>query len=182
VWVCNKNSRDQRQSLECVVSGLVRELEKLAPHPASPAPVSLPHHPLLSKTADYDSTLGMLMAENFLASAFLGAANQNDVSSSASAFDSLGAPALALDWSNAIDAASEYLEERFTAPGEGQGSFARVKWASAKTLFNQEPELAAYRRDLPQRQKIEAALAHYLRKLDRLSVTSPAPFPAPAAA
>jgi len=158
--VCVKNN-----SLECVVNSLVRELEKLAPHPASPAPgpVFIAKHDLLKKPADYDSTLGMMMAENFLASAFFGAANQNDTVSSASA------PALTLDWSNAMDAASEYLEDC----GEGQGSFARVKWKTAKAAFDAEPALAAYRRDLPKRLKIEAALAHYLRKIEALAAPAP---------
>lgn len=176
--MCVKNSRGQRQSIECVINGLVRELSRLAPHPAaSPGPAFLPKNSLFKKSADYDSTLGMLMAENFLSTAFLGAAvNTNDNSSSTSAT----APALALDWSNAIDAFSEYIEERGEDLGEGQGTLARVKWASAKTMFNREPALAAYRRDLPARLKLEAALAYYLRKLERLSVTAPAPSPAAA--
>lgn len=155
----NDTSRDKRRHLKGVylraINGLVRELHELAPHPAVnfSGPAFIKANALFNKAASYDSMLGAAMAENFLAGVFFDAANDNPAETSC-----------AVNFNDAVDIASEYMEEQ----GEGQGSFARVKWRSATAAPAPGPE--AWERDLPRRLNIESALAHYLRSYESLPV------------
>lgn len=163
--VCNLKAA-WRQSLHGRINSLLQDLSQLAPHPDRPdhkGPVFLSNHSSYTKPASYDGMLGSIMLENFLGAAFAEVANNNS--------DTMGGAVAACAFKNAdvLELFSEYLEDRGEDKGEGQGTFARVKWQKTRDAFNlsaQDESRAAFEAGLPKRHKIESALAHYTRLLD----------------
>lgn len=142
-------TENQIETIETAVFSLMENLEQLAPHPDHPHY----HGPLFAQVdsaykpaAEYDGMGGMLGAESILGTAF-----------SAAVGNTLGSWAARVDWSQTLEFASDYLQERCTSP---------------RRIFNHcadaRPLMAAYLRDLPRRMGIEQLLAHYMALLANL--------------
>lgn len=115
-----------------------------------------------------------MILESFLGTAFLQAASGME-------HQEWFAVATAVDWSNVMDAADEYMKDREKsriAPdkGEGKGTFALWSKKRVANDFNRKSQedalTAAFERDLPRRLKIEQALASTLRQLESLEAPS----------
>jgi len=128
--------------------GLMKELEKLAPHPN--------HHQTMSGPAfssstgsDSDGMLGSMLLESLIGTAFMSAASDLPQ----------------VDYSNLADCASEYMQDR-QKPVEGyQIGQKNVIAGAFNAQADSTPMMQAYLRDLPRRKGLEKWLAYYQRKL-----------------
>ncbi len=152
------NTQTQVSNLESKMMGLVKQLEKLAPHPSRPE-----HHgPVFVNIAapsssEHDGMLGSMILESMLGTAFMSAVN-----------DSFGTAAASVDWSNAAEAASTYWQDRQSKPANSYTLGQKQSISGQFNAISDEALMQAYLRDLPRRLGLERWLAHYQRKIHAL--------------
>lgn len=145
--------------------GLMKQLEKLAPHPDHPhhsGPLFVHIDSQYEPAAEYDGMLGSLLFESVLGTAF-----------SAAASESLGEWAGSFDWSNTVEAVSEYIQDRPANNNYALGRKNAISGAFNHSVARQAM-MDAFLRDLPRRMGIERWLADYQRKLYALRKHAPA--------
>ena len=169
------NAEFNRKAIYARISTLLGKLAQLAPHPdqqgcAAPLFISLASH--FKPAADYDATLGSLIMENYLGSAFFEAAS-NDNSALLGGIGMID--------NNALEAAVEFLQEREKANGDthnnyghGRGSITLYERDTVHNNFNKKAERAllenAYLNDLQQRLKIEGQIARLAKEYNELEL------------
>ncbi|MBI1301363.1 MAG: hypothetical protein GC137_06860 [Alphaproteobacteria bacterium] len=169
-----QTSQDSR--LQTAINGLLQELKTLAPHPDAPnhnGPLFIKNSANYKVANDHDSTLGMMIAENFLGSAFTEAVSNisEEVESWAQEFESFDATA-------ALDCYNEYMtdfqsdEKRNRIAAHGQGTLARMSGKTIAKAFNLRGQISNalqnFYNDMPKRMKIEEKLASLYKELNLL--------------
>ena len=144
----------EKKNIEGVMMGLMRELEKLAPHPDHPenqGPLFVRVGSQYETPAEYEGLLGSVIMESFLGTAFADAASAQP-GSWTQVFSSL-------EFSDTADVVGQYNEERY--------NIGQKKAISAQFNKNSiwQHMMGAYLRDLPKRLGIERWIAEYQRKL-----------------
>lgn len=146
----------EQKNIEGIMMGLMKQLEKLAPHPDHPehrGPLFVQIDPQYKPASEHDGMLGSMVLESMLGTAFMQAAS-----------DSLGGWTRNVDWSNAAEAASDYIKDRPANNNYRLGQKNAIAGGFNAQAARQNM-MDAYLRDLPQRLGIERWLAHYQRKV-----------------
>ncbi len=159
----------KQKNIEGAMMGLMKELEKLAPHPDRPdetgpqfVNIDSQHKP----AAEYEGMLGSMVLESFLGTAFADAVSAQLGSCSQTFFNQV-------DLSMMAEAVSEYSQDRANASYNlGQKKAISAQF-NKRALWQQMMD--AYLKDLPKRLGIERFLADYQRKLYALHKHTPAP-------
>lgn len=163
----------QHSRLHKAIQGLLQELKTLAPHPDAPnhnGPLFIKNSANDKVANDHDSTLGLMMAENFLGSAFMEAVS--DISEEVESW------AQEIDASAVLDGYSEFItdfesdEKRNRIAAHGQGTLARMSGKTIAKAFNLRGNISSalqrFYNDMPKRLKIEEKLASLYEELDML--------------
>ena len=139
---------------------LMKELEKLAPHPDRPNQTG-PHFVKIDSqhkpAAEYEGVLGSMVLESALGTAFIEAAS-TQLGSWAQTFSNH------IDVSNAVDCASYYAEDRSSSYKYSLGQTNAIS-SNFNKHVKRKDMMDAYIKDLPKRLGIESWLASYQRKL-----------------
>lgn len=161
-----------------VIAGLMQQLQTLAPHPETPdykGPLFIGNNPAFKAANDQDSTLGMMMLEALVGTAFVDAIGE-------SFGESAGAIAASVDVTKILECYSEYIcdveGQALKNAAHGQGTMARMSGVSISKGFNMRsqtsPQMQAFYEDLPRRMEIERGLSMALTKLNQLAAPAPA--------
>ncbi len=161
------NSSEQQQKVALVtISGLMSELQHLAPHPDRPnyqGPLFLMNNAAFKQADEHDGMLGMMIMEAMIGSAFAEAVSE-----------SFGEWLSQFDAAAALECYSEYITDvegsAQKVAAHGQGTLARMSGTSISNSFNMRSTLdegmQAFLDDLPKRMKIEQTMAHYLKQYE----------------
>ncbi len=141
----------EKKHIEAVLFSLMKELQKLAPHPDKPKSTGadfVQTDSAYEPAADYDGLLGSLIIEGTLGGAF-------------------GAAAAGVNWGDAVECVSEYMQDRPAAQARAPYSIGQKRSISAafNTSGTHTEMMGSYLRDLPRRLGIERWLSDYQRKL-----------------
>ncbi|MDH5722335.1 MAG: hypothetical protein OEY94_03315 [Alphaproteobacteria bacterium] len=156
-------AEEQQKVALVTISGLMSELQKLAPHPDRPqyqGPLFLMNNAAFKQAGEHDGMLGMMIMEAMIGSAFAEAASE-----------SFGEWIGQFDAAAALECYSTYITDVEGAAqrnaAHGQGTLARMSGTSISNSFNMRVTLdegmQAFLDDLPERMKIEQTMAYYLR-------------------
>ena len=181
--------QDQKQELIGKISGLMKELQQLAPHPDKPGytgPLFINANPNARIASEHDGMLGSMMMETLIGGFMTEALS-----------DACGDWVHSIDINNAMELYSEYItdierskqQDEQDIQAHGQGTLARLSGKSISNSFNMRGSMSegmqAFLDDMPKRMQVEKHLAYYLRQLEMLDAPMPAPayaHPAPAPA
>lgn len=175
------NRQHQKQAIMGTISGLVAQLQQLAPHPDQPnyqGPLYLAKNPNFKAPDQHDGVLGSMMLEGMLGSAFAEAASEavSDATGSEVAADMFDA----FDMNAALEVYSEFITEieqsKEDKAAHGQGTLARLSGKSISGSFNMRATISEgmqnFLEDLPKRMTIERSLAYYAKQLELLDAPS----------
>jgi len=163
---------NKRQAISGTITGLMQELQKLAPHPDRAnhnGPLFIKSNPNFKIANDHDGMLGTMMMESLLGTAFSEAVSEAFGSETQEALDTL-------DLASVMECYSEYISDvegkTQHAAAHGQGTMARMSGKSISSGFNMRSEISApmqaFYDDLPKRISIERSLAHHAKQLEFL--------------
>ncbi len=141
----SNNTAPQQKQIEATMMGLLKKLEKLAPHPNQPnysGPTLVQINSDIKPPADYDGMLGSMMLDSMLGMAFGEVANMNA--------------------GNTTEALSTYIQDRQPSPPYKLGQKTAISGAF-NTGASTGHMMNAYLADMPKRKAIETSLAHYQR-------------------
>lgn len=153
----------QKASYIGVISGLMNELQKLAPHPERPdykGPLFINNNPYMKSASESDGMLGCMIMEALVGTAFAQMFSETIANIGHNLMD-------------ALDCYSEYVtdiqQSEDSKSEHGQGTLARLSSKPIKGHFNQRASISegmqAFYNDLPRRMEIENALAYYGKKI-----------------
>lgn len=155
----------EQKNIEAMMMDVMKQLQKLAPHPDRPeyrGPLFVSLDSSHTPAAEYDGMLGSLMLESVLGAAFSQAVSDN-----------FGSWAGQIDWSNTADCASQYWQERHANSNYTLGSRKVIAGDFNRSALRKHM-MQAYLHDLPRRMGLERFLAAYQRKLFALRKQAPA--------
>ncbi len=162
------NQDRARQAVMSSITGLMQDLQKLAPHPDQPnnkGPLFIKSNHNFKVASDNDGMLGSMLIEGALGSAFSEAISE-----------SVGSWTQEFDATAAMECYSEYITDvegsNQKKASHGQGTLARLANNPISSSFNMRSsinnEMQNFMNDLPRRMKIEHNLAYYAKQLDML--------------
>ena len=163
------NQVSQKQAIIGHVTGLMKELQQLAPHPDKPnhnGPLFINSNPNFKVANDHDGMVGTMILESLL-----GPALSEAVSDLSDGWTQ------GFDASAALECYSEYItdieQSAQKTAAHGQGTMARMAGKSIANSFNMRSniseELQAFYDDMPKRMNIESQLAQYVKQLDNIA-------------
>lgn len=175
--VTHAHKQSQKQAIMGTISGLVAQLQNLAPHPDQSnykGPLYLAKNPNFKAPDQHDGMLGSMMLEGMLGTAFAEAAS--DVIAETTGSEAAAGMFEAFDMNAALEAYSEFItdieQSKEDKAAHGQGTLARLSGKPISGCFNMRSTISegmqAFLEDLPQRLTIERSLAYYAKQLELL--------------